>query len=232
MRQQINLYQPIFSEGRKPFSARIAGMGLGLVFAGLVGYALYSNAQSSKLEAAVVALRAEQTEQTTALDAAAEAKAMTEKPEIIQARVKELHRSIAERTAALEILKSGAAGQTSGFAARMEALARRHVEGLWIDRLMLSGTSGSMTLSGATLDADTVPVYLHSLAREPVLSGTRFDEFVIERPLKRAVAVEQTDADADPAAPAKSPAIAPAHIRFRAGSKALTADIPKPEDAT
>jgi len=42
-----------------------------------------------------------------------------------------------------------------------------------------------------------VPVYLRSLSGEAVLSGTRFDDFVIERPDKGA------------------------RVRFRAGSKSL-----------
>ena len=84
------------------------------------------------------------------------------------------------------MLQSGAAGQTSGFASRMEALARRHVNGLWIDGLAMSGTRSTMSISGGSVDADIVPAYLRSLSSETVLSGTRFDDFVIERPEKGA----------------------------------------------
>jgi hypothetical protein len=66
-------------------------------------------------------------------------------------------------------------------------------------------------LQGATLQVDTVPVYLQGLAHERALAGTRFDDFVIERPRAEASA-EKTE-----------PASAEKHIRFRAGSKALTA---------
>ena len=104
---------------------------------------------------------------------------------------------MSERTQALQVLQSGAAGQTSGFATRMEALARRHVNGLWIDGLAMSGTRSTMSISGGSVDADIVPAYLRSLSTETVLSGTRFDDFVIERPEKGA------------------------HVRFRAGSKSL-----------
>jgi hypothetical protein len=184
---------------------------------------MYSRAGLTKIESEVAALRAQQAEQTALLAATAAALDAAEKPEVVQARVTELRRSLVERSAALQVLHSGAAGQTSGFAARMEALARRHVDGLWIDKLMLSGTNGSMALGGATLDADIVPIYLHSLARDAVLSGTRFDEFVIERPAKKKQPeTAETDADGNPIKPAKSTA-SPVHIRFRAGSKALTA---------
>ena len=79
----------------------------------------------------------------------------------------------------------------------MEALARRHVNGLWIDGLAMSGTRSTMSISGGSVDADIVPAYLRSLSTETVLSGTRFDDFVIERPEKGT------------------------HVRFRAGSKSL-----------
>lgn len=220
MRQQINLYQPIFSDGRAPLSASLLGFGLVLVVAALGGYSIYTRVALSKTEAIVEELRARQVEQTGLLTATSDALGAAEKPEVVQARVQGLQRSLVERSAALGVLQSGAAGQATGFAARMEALARRHVDGLWIDKLMLSGTNGSMALGGATLDADIVPVYLHSLAREAVLSGTRFDEFVIERPEKKNLEAEATDADGNVVKSAK-PAAVPAHIRFRAGSKAL-----------
>ena len=120
----------------------------------------------------------------------------------VEARVKALSASLSERTQALQVLQSGAAGQTSGFAARMEALARRHVDGLWIDGLAMSGTQSTISISGGSVDADIVPAYLRSLSSEAVLNGTRFDDFVIER---SASAKNE---------PGKA-------VRFRAGSKSL-----------
>jgi hypothetical protein len=232
MRQQINLYQPIFSEVRKPLSARMTALVFGLVIAGLAGYSIYANMRLTTLRSTVEALRTQQAEEEALLAANGEALAAREKPAVVDARIKTLDRLIVERRSALKVLQSGAAGQTSGFAARMEALARRHVDGLWIDKLILSGTNGSMSLSGATLDADTVPAYLHSLAQESTLSGTRFDEFVIERPSKDApAAAEIIDEDAVDA-PVKKHIPAPAHIRFRAGSSALTPATGDAEAAT
>jgi hypothetical protein len=71
---------------------------------------------------------------------------------------------------------------------------------LWIKRIDLGSASGSMGLSGGTLDPDLVPRYLKALASEPALKGTRFDDFSIER---------EKDAAADAA------------VQFRAGSALL-----------
>ena len=141
-----------------------------------------------------------------------------ETPEQLDARVKQLEAQVTERTRAVQILKSGGAGQTTGFANRMEALARRHVDGLWLDQMILSGTNGGMTLRGATIDPDVVPQYLRSLAAEPALSGTRFDDFVIERPSK----LSKADAESELAEGASKPANKnEGPIRFKAGSKGL-----------
>jgi Tfp pilus assembly protein PilN len=200
VRQQINLYQPILSQERKPFSSTLVGATLGLVVIALAGFSVHARSRVGQLERDVELLRVQQAQQEAQLAQASALQANGVNTVALQAHVKELTAQVAERGNALQILRSGAAGQTSGFAPRLEALARRHVDGLWIDTLLMSGTSGSMTLSGATVDPDIVPEYLRGLAGEPVLAGTRFDDFVIERPR--------------PPASAK-------HIRFHAGSKSL-----------
>ena len=230
MRQQINLYQPIFSDARQPLSSRIVALGFAALIAGLIGYSVYAQSNLSKLEAVVAELRAQQAEQEQLLATTGEEQATREKPVAVEARIKKLEQAIDERRVALRVLQSGAAGQTSGFAARMEALARRHVDGLWIDKLVLSGTNGSMHIEGGTLDADTVPVYLRSLAQEGALSGTRFDEFMIERPATQPSA-SQASSSEDGEQQAKPTRSAPAHIRFRAGNTTLTA-APSDSEAT
>jgi len=217
MRQQINLYQPKLIGERKRFSAGSLAAVLALVIAALAAYSMQTRKGLTALEDQVATLQTQKTE----LDSMSAQSAQTSsRPEDLESKVKELVRAIAERKRALEMLQSGAAGQTNGFAARLEALARRHVEGLWIDSVMLSGTTGAMNLSGATLNADIVPTYLHSLAQDPVLNGTRFDDFVIERP----AAAKPVESDADAAEePAASRQAATKYVRFRAGTRALAA---------
>jgi MSHA biogenesis protein MshI len=215
MRQQINLYQPIFSEDRKQLSAGTVAVFLGVLGIAMAAFSIYTHMQLEGIEAQVAQQRAQQAEREATLAAAG-----TQSPETdaarITASIHDLEDSIDVRTHALEILKSGGAGATSGFAARLEALARRHVEGVWIDGLTLSGTSVAMTLEGATRDADIVPRYLASLARDPVLSGTRFDDFIIERPGEAQGDDKQRKArKAD-------------HLRFRAGSTTLVVPAAEP----
>lgn len=197
MRQQINLYQPIFRRERKSLSAITVATTLGIVALVLTGFSLYTARGIDSLQTQVAALTQQQQDQQAQLAKVGEALSRHARRGDVEARVKALTATLNERTQALQVLQTGAAGQTSGFASRLEALARRHVNGLWIDGLAMSGTHSTMSITGGSVDADIVPVYLRSLSGEAVLSGTRFDDFVIERPDKGA------------------------RVRFRAGSKSL-----------
>jgi hypothetical protein len=222
MRQQINLYQTTGSRDHKQFSATTAALMLSAVVIALAAFSVHARLAVHRLERGVTALRVQHERQQAQLATVDQLQGTRTNAADIEARIKTLTTRLGERTNALHVLQSGAAGQTTGFASRMEALARRHVHGLWIDALVMSGTDGSMSLSGGTLDADIVPAYLHSLANESVLSGTRFDNFVIERP---AVAAEQ-----QPQSPRSRKAVTVDHVRFHAGSKSLAAQ--QPEAAT
>ena len=206
---------PIFSEERKPLSALTLAAILLVLIVGLSAYAVKTQMDVNALSAQAEILRAQQAEQESLGTAGAGAEPI----EDVESRVKKLDRLVAERANALEVLKSGAAGTTIGFAPRLEALARRHVDGLWVDSMQLSGAHGAMTLAGGSYNPDIIPVYLRSLAQDKVLAGTRFDDFVIERP----VPAETSAQDAESTKPRKP--IDPKLVRFRAGSSTLAPTV-------
>ena len=207
MRQQINLHQPIFRRERKSFSAVMVVTTLGVLAVALTAYSVYTTRSVDLLQKEVTQLTEQQAKQQEQLLKVGELHSKQARRSDTEARVKALTTTLSERRQALHVLQSGAAGQTSGFAARMEALARRHINGLWIDALAMSGTQSTMSISGSSVDADIVPAYLRSLSSEAVLSGTRFDDFVIERP------------ESEKSSAAKT-------VRFRAGSKSLPVKRP------
>jgi len=214
-RQQINLYQPAADLSRRPFSARAAVLCVSAVLVAVLGIWAYGSWQVRQMQKAVTALELQQRHQEDTLNAVGAIHAARSKPEQLQAQIKALITTLATRKQALALLHSGAEGPTAGFSARLSGLARRHVEGLWIDHIVLSGSSETMTLEGTALDADMVPRYLRDLAQDPALTGARFDELIIERPVARAAKGEE------PAAQPESRAVVPAGgMRFRAESQA------------
>lgn len=210
MRQQINLYQPILREEPKIFGAVTALRAVALVLLALTLIWGFGTYKVKRLQQSAQALRMQQEDQERALATAGTFTASRATPVDLTARVKRAEAEVVARTRALELLRAGAAGRTSGFAARLEALARSHVDGVWIDRMALSGSNGSMSLGGATLDPDLVPRYLHNIAQEPTLAGARFDQLVIERPREKGADRSQ--------------------IRFHAQSLAVPVSVPEAAD--
>jgi hypothetical protein len=185
VRQQINLYQPsgeVRAGEHLPFAAGTAALLAAAVCACLLGVWGFGVWRVDHLERALQTLRQEQQQQTETMAALGAARAAGVSAEQLESTVKSLGIALDTHTRALELLRSGAAGDTGGFSARLSALARRPVPGLWLDHVVLSGLNGAMSVGGSARDPKLVPSYLHGLAGEQALAGVRFDDFVIERP--------------------------------------------------
>ncbi|HEY6924014.1 MAG TPA: hypothetical protein VI653_11125 [Steroidobacteraceae bacterium] len=183
LKQQINLYQPVADATRAPFSIRTAMLLAVVTVVGIVSIWGYGAWRVQRLAKTVTLLQEQQQHQTQTLEALTSARAAKLTPEQLEARISALAAEIALHSHALALLRSGAAGQTTGFSQDLSALARHSVEGLWIHRVDLSGIGEPrMSLNGVAIDPTLVPGYLHDLRAEPALAGLRFDVFTIERP--------------------------------------------------
>jgi hypothetical protein len=175
MHQQINLYQPVFRAQRKIFSSRTIGTALAIVAVALVTLWFYGTWKVGRLEREVEQFARQDKTRAANLANGSAAFAAQANPAEIEARISALSEQLDRRARALNALRSGAAGSTEGFAARLEALARRHVDGLWLESLAFGGAERSMSVSGSAVDARLVPRYLEELQDEPALAGARFD---------------------------------------------------------
>lgn len=182
MRQQINLYQPIFREQRRIFSARTIALAIAVISLGLAAFWGYGSWKVGRLEREVAQIAHDDKARATGLASGSAAFAAQSNPAEIESRIKALSEKLDRQARALNALRSGAAGSTAGFAARFEALARRHVDGLWIDELAFGGLGHTMSVSGSTIDSRLVPRYLEELQEEPALAGARFDKVEIAEP--------------------------------------------------
>jgi hypothetical protein len=133
-----------------------------------------------RLEQAVSSLRERQQRQQDEMAALNAARDLGISPEQIEARIKELSAQLDARTRALTMLREGAVGQTDGFSRKLIALAGHPVEGLWLDHILLSGTSPSMALGGVAVSPDLIPRFLRGLSADDALTGVRFGELAIE----------------------------------------------------
>jgi MSHA biogenesis protein MshI len=201
MQQQVNLFQPIAKGPQGTLSATTTVRILALVLIALAGIWGFSKWEVTKLHKGVEAVRAQHDAQEQIRAAGlSDLEALSQ--EELDARVTSLGAALDVKSRALEQLRTESNSRNASFAARLEGLARQHVDGVWLDRLTLGGTANALSLSGTTLSPTLVPQYLHNLAADPALRGAQIDEFVIE----------QTSPKGGPAA---------GGLRFRASNQTL-----------
>jgi hypothetical protein len=180
-RQQVNLYQETAPAWRLFGSATLAlaAVAVSGCLAVIWGFGTW---QVDRLQQAVGALQRQRDAQQAMLSSLGSLSAGGAGSVDLQSRIQELSAELAARERALALLQGGAVGSTNGFSAKLSALARHPMPGLWLRQITLSSLTGSMSLTGEVMSPDGVPSYLHALATEPALAGMRFDNLVIERP--------------------------------------------------
>lgn len=178
MQQQINLYQPVIVKGSSLVTSRTVSMALGAVTVLLLGLYIYGVYAVARLSQHVAEARSQQEQQTALLTLNAVNAKSTNLADL-QSQVRKLNATLADHRRALQLLRVGVSGGDSGFSERLIALANQHIDGLWLDRIVLGSNNGVESLAGATNDADLIPRYLANLSTEPALRGTRINQFQI-----------------------------------------------------
>lgn len=186
MSQQINLFNPVFLTQKKYFSAMTMVQALGLIVLGAAlfyAYALYQVAQLSN-----------QADQMSKRYAAEQARLVSSSNEFSAQRsaetldeeLKRLEVQAAEQEKMLNLLKSGALGNTEGYSEYMRAFARQSVNGLWLTGFDITGDGAEMSLSGAALNPQLVPAYIQRLSKERIMHGKAFATLQMQQPKQEA----------------------------------------------
>jgi hypothetical protein len=180
MYQQINLYQPIFRKQRQIFSAKTMLQALGLVSVALLAIYGYGFNRVGNLETEVVQLEGRERALTTQLARIDPSMGSARRAEL-EAELARLNATLLEQQRLIEVLRDQPLGRTEGFSGYLAALGRQRMAELWLTAIAINGATSAIELSGRTLTAELVPVYMQRLGRETVLTGQRFDQFEIER---------------------------------------------------
>ncbi len=186
MSQQINLFNPVFLTQKKYFSVLTMLQALGLILLGsalFYGYALYQVAQMSR-----------QTEEMGKRYAAEQARLANfagefspqRTSQMLEQELKSLESQAAVQENLLNMLKSGAIGNTEGYSEYMRAFARQAINGLWLTAFSITGDGAQMSLSGAALNPQLVPVYIQRLGNEKIMRGKTFADFQMQLPKSEA----------------------------------------------
>lgn len=182
MSQQINLFNPIFLQRKKYFSAVAMLQALGLILLGsalFYGYALYQVRQLSQ-QSDETAKRYADEQSRLARYAATYSPQQTVRQ--LEEEVKRAQAQLAVQQEVVETLESGALGNTTGYSEYLRAFARQVVPGLWLTGFTISGDGVRMSLSGGVLDPALVPAYVRRLNREPIMAGKSFASLQMSQP--------------------------------------------------
>jgi hypothetical protein len=184
MSQQINLFNPIFLKQKKYFSVTTMMQALGLIALGSVlffAYAVYQVAQLSK--------QADEMDKRYAAEQTRLANFSKEfSPQLsgkqLEDELKQLEAQAAAQDSMLNLLKSGALGNTEGYSEFMRAFARQSIKGLWLTAFDITGDGAQMSLSGAVVSPQLVPAYIQRLGKEKVMQGKTFSTLQMQQPKK------------------------------------------------
>ena len=182
MSQQINLFNPIFMRQRKYFSLLTMLQALGLIVVGSLffyGYAIYQVGELRK-----------QSEESTKRYNAEEVRlarftaefSPQQASQALQEEVRRMEKQVADQADLVEIIKSGAVGNTAGYSEYMRAFSRQVVQGLWLTGFRITGDATQISLSGKVLSPELLPAYIRRLGRENIMQGKAFSTLQMQQP--------------------------------------------------
>ena len=182
MSQQINLFNPIFMRQRKYFSLLTMLQALGLIVVGSLffyGYAIYQVGELRK-----------QSEESTKRYNAEEVRlarftaefSPQQASQALQEEVRRMEKQVADQADLVEIIKSGAVGNTAGYSEYMRAFSRQVVPGLWLTGFRVTGDATQISLSGKVLSPELLPAYIRRLGRENIMQGKAFSTLQMQQP--------------------------------------------------
>ena len=181
MGQQVNLYQPILGAEKRLFSARAIGAGLAILIACMGGLTAFGSWRTHRIERSVDQLERQEAANLALVERSSTALRPGLTQPQLDAEARGLSVDIDARERALEIIRLDSAAPATGFAARLEALARGQLDGIWLTTIIVGSGDGRLAMRGATTDPDLLPAYLAALAQAPALDGVRFDKLAMRR---------------------------------------------------
>lgn len=171
MSQQINLFNPAFEKQKNLLSAAgmVSAAGAAVVVLAVAGAVAHVKTADLQVEADAGAKRLEQAQQRLAAVSAEFAPRAADP--LVASQLQEAEGQRAALQGVRDLIEHGDMGNTQGYAEYFRALARQHVEGLWLTGVRVNGAGLDLGVQGRALDPALVPGFLARLRNEPVMQG-------------------------------------------------------------
>jgi len=181
VRQEINLYQPMFRRQRPLFSARAMLRAAAVAVLGFVALYGWGQWQLRALEGDVARLTAQRAAAAAQIVDLRSRVPARRKSELLQAEVDRSERELAGKRELAGALARGDLGDEQGFSRYLEGLARQGIAGLWLTELAIEAGGREIRLAGRALSPHRVPLLVQRLSAEPSFRGRQFNSLTIER---------------------------------------------------
>jgi hypothetical protein len=201
MSQQINLYNPLFLQKEKHFSARALAQALGMVLIGMVALFAFSLLQTRSAERLAAQYRDQVARERDQLMKLGGQLSDPSRGKALQAQIAQLEAEVKLRRATLQALSTGELGNTAGFSEFLAALGRQALAGVWLTRIRVDDAGNGLAVEGRALRPELLPVYLKGLSREPMMRGRRVTEMKLAAAKGAGAAGEPAFVDFSLAAP-------------------------------
>lgn len=176
MRQQVNLYLPIFRQRRAVFST-VAMVQLSAVFlSGLLAIYLFGVYQGRALDRQLARLEAAAAAEETSVERLRKRYPTPTRSRILERELAQLERERAEKAQLVELLSEDELGNSQGFSAYLSGLARQRIDGLWLTLVHLEDGGRQVGLRGVAVRDPLVPRFIARLAGIEAFLGTEFAE--------------------------------------------------------
>jgi len=216
--QQINLFNPIFLQQEKEFSAVTMAQALGVISLAVLVFAGYSTYQSSQVTneaaAAAIALQSAQEALVKMVDKTKPIPA----DKNIQDEINKAENRLRASRQILSFVQNGELREGRSYSSFLRAFSNRAMPGVWLTGFALGDNGNEIEIAGRALQPALVPAYIRSLKQETAFAGKSFGSLVLRMPAPESgtagtAAVPRT---AGTAAPAR--AAAPRFIDFSMSS--------------
>lgn len=183
MRQQVNLYHPIFRRQEKKFSARTMLQAGVAVLAGILLMYLYAWWQIGALHRQAAQVDRDLAAAGNRLEAFSTRIANQEIDPQRQREIDRLEQRLGALERIREVANRGLFRGAGGYSDYFIALARQRVSDLWLTGFTITGAGEQLMIEGRSRVPEQVPAYLQKLSGEKLLAGTEFEIFQMLRPL-------------------------------------------------
>lgn len=214
MSQQINLFNPALEEKRKAFGAATMAQALLVLLVGVSAIWFYAAHQVGQLQVKASAGASQVTKKKAMLAQVVTEFAPRQKSPELAAQLAEAEAQLAALKRIEGVIDRGELGNANGYSEYFRALARQHVDGLWLTGVAITGAGCDIGVRGRALDPSLLPGFLGRLANEKIMQGKSFGSLQIRQPQGASPAESGNDAKA-----LKAPVVAPPFIEFSLQSK-------------